>query len=70
MQYRVAFDVENFEFWGGAKEVYERCVRENKVRELAELLETIYGDDVLPTDIDINDFVTFNAEDYIFRDQD
>ena len=34
MQYKVDFDIENFEFWAGATDVFNRCVQEDKLEEL------------------------------------
>ena len=65
MQYRADFDIEDFKFWDHAKDVYERCVREDKVKKLEYLIELIFKD-FTPSDVDINDFVAFDAEDYIF----
>ena len=33
MQYKVDFDIENFEFWAGAKDVFDRCVQEDKLED-------------------------------------
>lgn len=66
MQYKVDFDIENFEFWSGAKYVFERCVQEDKLEELERLIEDVFCDSE-PSDIEINDFVWFEAEDLIFE---
>ena len=65
MQYRANFDVENFKFWDDAKKVYDRCVKEDQVKKLGYLIELIFRD-TTPTDKDINEFVAYDAEDYIF----
>lgn len=69
MQYKVNFDIENFEFWSGAKDVFERCVQEDKVEELERLIEDVFCDSE-PSDVDINDFVWFDAPDLIFENDD
>ena len=66
MQYKANFDIENFEFWGGAEHVFNRCVQEDKLEELERLIEDTFCGSV-PSDIDINDFVWFDAEDLIFE---
>ena len=66
MQYKVDFDIENFEFWGSAKDVFERCVQEDKLEELERLIEDVFCDST-PSDVEINDFVSFDAEDLIFE---
>ena len=69
MQYKVNFDIENFEFWSGAKDVFERCVQEDKLEELERLIEDVFCDSE-PSDVDINDFVWFDAADLIFENDD
>lgn len=69
MQYKVNFDIENFEFWAGAKDVFERCVQEDKLEELERLIEDVFCDSE-PSDVDINDFVWFDAADIIFENDD
>ena len=66
MQYKADFDIEKFEFWGEAKDVFDRCVQEDKLEELERLIEDVFCDSV-PSDIEINDFVSFDAEDLIFE---
>ena len=66
MQYKVDFDIENFEFWAGAKDVLNRCVQEDKLEELERLIEDVFCDSE-PSDTEINDFVWFDAEDLIFE---
>lgn len=66
MQYKVDFDIENFEFWGSAKDVFKRCVQEDKLVELERLIEDVFACST-PSNIEINDFVSFDAEDLIFE---
>lgn len=66
MQYKADFDIEKFEFWGGAEHVFNRCVQEDKLEELERLIEDVFCDSE-PSDVDINDFVWFDAEDLIFE---
>ena len=66
MQYKVDFDIENFEFWGNARNVVKRCIRENKFEDLEILIEDIFEDSI-PSDVEINDFVSFDVEDLIFE---
>ena len=69
MQYKVDFDIENFEFWSGAKDVFDRCVQEDKLEDLERLIEdTFYGS--VPSETEINDFVWFDAADLIFENDD
>ena len=68
MQYKVDFDIQNFEFWGNARNVFERCVQEDKLEELERLIEDVFCDSE-PSDVDINDFVSFDAEDLIFENE-
>ena len=68
MQYKVDFDIQNFEFWGNARNVFERCVQEDKLVELERLIEDAFCCSV-PSDIEINDFVSFDAEDLIFENE-
>ena len=69
MQYKADFDIEKFEFWGEAKDVFDRCVQEDKLEELERLIEDVFCDSE-PSDVDINDFVWFEAEDLIFENDD
>ena len=72
MQYKVDFDIENFEFWGEAKDVFDRCVQEDKLEELERLIEDTFCGSV-PSEIQINDFVSFvsfDGEDLIFENDD
>ena len=66
MQYKVDFDIENFEFWGSAENVFKRCVQEDKLVELERLIEDVFACST-PSNIEINDFVSFDAEDLIFE---
>lgn len=66
MMYKVDFDIQNFEFWGNAEDVFERCVQEDKLGELELLIEDTFACSI-PTDVAINDFVRFEAEDLIFE---
>lgn len=69
MQYKVNFDIENFEFWAGAEDVFNRCAQEDKLEELERLIEDVFCDSE-PSDTEINDFVWFDAEDLIFENDD
>ena len=66
MQYKADFDIENFEFWDNARNVFKRCIRENKLEDLEILIEDVFGDSI-PSVVEINDFVSFEAEDLIFE---
>ena len=65
MQYKVDFDIENFGFWAGAKDVFDRCVQEDRLEDLERLIEDTFCGSV-PSDTEINDFVWFDAADLIF----
>ena len=69
MQYKADFDIEKFEFWGEAKDVFDRCVQEDKLEELERLIEDTFCGSV-PSEMQINDFVSFvsfDGEDLVFE---
>ena len=69
MQDKADFDIKKFEFWGEAKDVFDRCVQEDKLEELERLIEDTFCGSV-PSEIQINDFVSFvsfDGEDLIFE---
>jgi hypothetical protein len=62
MEYSVEFDINTFEFWGGARQVM-KLVREEDLLEDAEtLIETAFEGET-PTKTQINDYVWFYLED-------
>ena len=42
MQYKADFDIKIFEFWGEAKDVFDRCLQEDKLEELERLIEDTF----------------------------
>lgn len=68
MKYEVEFDVRKFEFWAGAKDVYNRCLEEDRLDDLQDLIENVF-DGCTPSDTNINDFVWFEAEDMLFGNE-
>lgn len=64
MDYKVEFDINTFEFWSGAKNVIETLKEQNKLKKLEELLEFVF-DNQIPSEVEINDFVWFDAIDML-----
>lgn len=60
MFYKVHFDIEAFEFWGGAVPVLETVKENGRLKELESLIEEMFDVDDT-TDTEINDFVWFGA---------
>ena len=65
---KVVFDIYNFNFSGAAENVYDRCVEKDRVDDLKDLIEVAFIGET-PTEDDINNFVTLDAEDYLFGDE-
>lgn len=65
MQYTVDFDVNQFGFWAGAKDVYSRILEDDRADELQELITEVFYDHT-PSDTEINDFVWFDVEDIMY----
>lgn len=65
MQYTVDFDVNQFGFWAGAKDVYSRILEDDRVDELQELITEVFCDHT-PSDTEINDFVWFDVENIMY----
>lgn len=66
--YKVYFDINDFEFWGGAADVVELCEQNDWMDELEEVLEEEFHcttDEYIPTDTEINDFVHHEAIDRV-----
>ena len=59
MKYAVEFNIDTFQFWGGAKTTFERVKKKNKLDELAELVEELLvcNDGKIPTATEINDLL-------------
>ena len=59
MKYQVTFDIDNFEFWGMAKKIYNAFKEANKLPTLQKAIEGYFNDDYIPTAAEINDTVAF-----------
>ena len=68
MLYTKEFDVQNFEFWAGAKRKTEK-LGYDELEALGELIELTFPDDpdYQPTETDINEYVWFDVQ-YITYD--
>lgn len=64
MTYTQEFDIDNFPFWAGAKDVIAEVKKHNKMDELQSFIEDYFADQT-PTKTQINDFVWFQR-DFIF----
>lgn len=62
MKYAVDFDIDNFEFWSGARQVIEQVRKENLLEDALVLIETAF-EGKTPTSTEINDYVWFYLED-------
>jgi hypothetical protein len=61
MVYSKEFDVNEFEFWGGAKDTI-KVIKEHKMMgQLQDMLEEIFADEI-PTATKINDTVWFDSD--------
>lgn len=59
MQYKVDFDINQFQFWSGAKDRVEG-LDSDTLERLGQHIEEVFGfDEELPTDTAINDYVWF-----------
>lgn len=59
MKYTVEFDVNEFEFWSGAKPWVEEFRKRDMMGELEEAIEDCFCGEP-PSDTDINDLVWFD----------
>lgn len=62
MKYAVDFNIDNFEFWGGARQVIEQVRKEDLLEDTLVLIETAFEGET-PTATQINDYVWFYLED-------
>jgi hypothetical protein len=62
MKYAIDFDINSFEFWGGARQVIELVKEEDLLEEAESLIETAFEGET-PTATQINDYVWFYLED-------
>lgn len=60
MKYTTEFDIDNFQFWGGAVDTIKVVKQHKKLDQLQMLIEDTYT--VTPSKTDINDFVWFGAD--------
>jgi hypothetical protein len=61
MRYSKEFDVNEFDFWGGAKDTI-KVIKEHKMMgQLQDMLEEIFADKI-PTATEINDTVWFDSD--------
>lgn len=70
MQYDVDFDIDSFEFWGGARDRMDGATDEQR-EEVAERIEEYLScpDGRMPTETDINDLVWFECDDILFPEE-
>ena len=67
MKYTNEFDINSFEFWGGAKDVM-KSIREMDLTDMvACMIEDVFCDET-PTKTQINDFVRFDLPDILRED--
>ena len=62
MYYEVEFDINSFEFWGGATSTIESIRELDKLDELEALIIDVFVDSENVTKTDINDFVWFEDD--------
>lgn len=61
MRYSKEFDVNEFDFWGGAKDTI-KVIKEHKMMgQLQDMLEEIFANKI-PTATEINDTVWFDSD--------
>ena len=65
MKYAVEFNIDTFQFWGGAKTTLEEVKKAGKVDELSELIEEHFArnDGEVPTATEINDLLWWGRTD-------
>lgn len=61
MKFTKEFDVDTFEFWGGAEDTVTTIVQNGKMEEFGEHIERIF-DGMTPTETLINDYVWFQSD--------
>jgi hypothetical protein len=62
MDYADKFDINTFEFWGGARQVIARIREEDLLEDAETLIESAF-EGATPTATQINDYVWFYIED-------
>ena len=62
MTYTKEFNIYDFEFWSGAKDVVNHYAAKEMLEDLEQLIIDTF-DDCTPTETDINDFVWFEIPD-------
>ena len=66
MFYKIEFDFDEFNFWGGARDRIESATDNQKQKVKERIEESFYNED--PTDTEINDLVWFECDD-IFNNE-
>lgn len=72
MFYKVEFDINNFDFWAGAKDRIENATEEQieKVEErIKEYFEDCEDIENIPSETTINDIVWFECDDIFFPEE-
>ena len=69
MFYKVEFDVDNFEFWSGARDRIEGANEDQKRAVQDRIEEYFEGCGEIPTDTQINDLVWFECDDIFYSDE-
>ena len=62
MTYTSEFNVDTFQFWGGAKDIINEVKKAGKMDELQFIIKEAFIDNEHPTATDINDFVWFDND--------
>lgn len=70
MLYTTDFYIDEFAFWGGARNRMDSATDEQKDRVDARLNDYFEENDKPPLDTEINDFVWFDCDDIFFPDED
>lgn len=69
MYYKADFNIDTFQFWGGAKSRMEDATYDQR-RAVADRIEECFSyDDNIPTDTDINDLVWFECDDIFYPEE-
>lgn len=63
MDYTIEFDVQRFDFWGGAYDRIQDLTYE-QLEQLGEYIKKVFCD-VTPSVSDINNFVWFECDDFL-----
>lgn len=69
MYYKADFNIDTFQFWGGAKSRMKDATYDQR-SAVADRIEELFSyDDNIPTDTDINDLVWFECDDIFYPEE-